>query len=973
MLSLLLTLLALTTSAQADERLARSRQTGETVQIVDYNEDGLLYLDEIGHGLDGWPELRGHRTFANDQERGNFITQHYQELAPFRLAAEAEAPVLTNPAVAGGLWTVKNSWNWDWEQRFADWIRAEVTPDFFVTHQIATDCADVAYALRWIFSRINGLPMTTRLSSGEWFTQASVRGEWQRLKTAPEWQNDQRFRAALNYVLKQTYTHSLLRDAYPVAIRKGSLLEGGFQLFIHDKSGHTQPLTRVMREGESGIPIEVLQSTTPRTVRQLMYDGYWNPAVPELGKGGLLRFRWPVTGGRGLVSPTSMPNFSEEQFAKNFVKEGEPFFLAVFRRLRPDISVDSIVRSLVQDTQTALVRRVDIVNEGFAHCQTHDCAPNTSGWEDWSTPSRDGRIGQQLIQMQNLRWRMSPEGLAEYEKIYTGSFLTLEGWPISLQLVQWGWMNLTASPDPRVPPPQRWGLSPVALHEAIVARATNSWKEREELVTKNSNCRACMPGSELWKKNYTGALDASLQQLWRMANLYCQAASADACAAFLPRLKEKFPLVGQDLTLGQTLDQFLLINADPRHSPEVRRGGMASRFNFLNMPNAYQWESGKSWLATQNSDNSRQLWDIRGAKPVEIPAPVGEWKYIHARSGHAWYADGQTLGLVSATDSVERRLTLPFQASQMQGAGEGAVLAFHNGQWALVEKDTDKLQLLGTFTATGMKSLGDRFFLMLKDQKVEIVDFSGSTPKSKVTELAPAFGNAEVWRTQTGWILRGPSDTKQMFFLARKDLALRPLPFFPDNPLISSDGKEMVGALDEKSGAYLKLNESGEVVNRRDLSRNQGAWSTLAFSEGGQSISYFLRQGKIVPQKALAGEKEVLDLQGDMVVARKEKSFVLRPQTGGRAYAEATQNIYFMAGNEREYGLVQICDMPTDPSSSTAWQTACRLENFRHPEQFSIFTGLSPWNNSVGQRAKMERGFVLNFPPGQFWLESRDR
>ena len=86
------------------------------------------------------------------------------------------------------IWEAKNRWNNDWELKFGQWLKQEVTLDFYKKYNIPTDCADAVIGLRWIFSRINYLPVANTLSdTGNLFGQFSMKKEWKRLPTATNW------------------------------------------------------------------------------------------------------------------------------------------------------------------------------------------------------------------------------------------------------------------------------------------------------------------------------------------------------------------------------------------------------------------------------------------------------------------------------------------------------------------------------------------------------------------------------------------------------------------------------------------------------------------------------------------------------------------------------------------------------------------------------------------------------------------
>ncbi len=70
------------------------------------------------------------------------------------------------PSFAGSIkesphqvWKVEDRrWTAEEESNFARWVEENIAEDFFIRHKIPVDCADVPYAVRWIYARIAGLP-----------------------------------------------------------------------------------------------------------------------------------------------------------------------------------------------------------------------------------------------------------------------------------------------------------------------------------------------------------------------------------------------------------------------------------------------------------------------------------------------------------------------------------------------------------------------------------------------------------------------------------------------------------------------------------------------------------------------------------------------------------------------------------------------------------------------------------------------
>src|SRR3972149_6191896 len=74
------------------------------------------------------------------------------------------------------VWKVgERRWTSEEERRYGQWVEENLTEDFFIRYQIPIDCADVPYAVRWIYARIAHPPAaaTTKHDKfiGHWSTQ----------------------------------------------------------------------------------------------------------------------------------------------------------------------------------------------------------------------------------------------------------------------------------------------------------------------------------------------------------------------------------------------------------------------------------------------------------------------------------------------------------------------------------------------------------------------------------------------------------------------------------------------------------------------------------------------------------------------------------------------------------------------------------------------------------------------------------
>lgn len=884
-------------------------------------------VDTISYADDGYPDVTARRHFRTTQEAAAYWRGLPQDMTPLaRRTLENQNGL--------HLWDVRAEWSWEWEVKLAEWIRAEVDADYFVRHKVATDCADVAYALRWIFAREHGLPMRSRLGSGEWFTEASVRAKWEALPTAALWFEDRRFLAALDYVLNLTYTHTLRDDAYPVEITTDALLEGGFHLSLHGDSGHTQPIMHVARPGEVGIPLLILQSTVPRAVRKLMSNGYWMNQNEPKGAGGLLRFRWPAPNGEGLVPAESMPHFSEEQYDPAFRQEGEEFFLAVYRRIAPGFKLEELVRSMLESARTALVQRQQIVSDGFAACQVQDCAPGTPGFEAWSTPSRDARIGELLRDLQNLTWKLPAPLREEFEKTNAEPFLHEGGYGFSLRFVSWLWQRGLYDSDPRVSPDERWRARPSVLVAHLTGRVRDLWAEREAFLTDTSDCPAtvCVEGSPAYSKRSSLVLDRKLLGLSSVARDYASLAPADAARDFA-RLGGQ-PLAPFGLDLRATLGRFLRLNSDPRHSAQVRRDGLNGA-----PLSSEGWGSAKSDQDFLVFFGAKQtVYDLRGPVPSIV---AGEFADVDLRSGFGFLRDGRTLHRTRLADGRVTSAELEFEIKHVRGTLGGGAIVLGENRWAVLEADLVTVSSGPMLHAAWL----DSDHVLIEDVGVAVVDRSGarkSVPLQSVSGL-------NLRATDLGWFV---GDGTGVSLLRRADLTLRPLATEGSLVFSGSDGRSLF-VQHPKGTARLELEADGAVKSRAELagaSNNYFAEAVLNYQDAGRKITCFARRGV----ECLApgpGEDVIADVRDGYTVAKIGPEWIVR-----RGPSVVYRTKAFRVGLLPE-GLAQVCEEVD--WGDDAWQYACRVIDLQRPDRYSVLTGIAAIPFLRDDSWTLERGTSL--------------
>lgn len=421
----------------------------ENSYTFEYAEDGAWWRDQVSIDKNGWPILNSHNRIQKSQR-----TQGLQALQ--KLPTD-NVPLRNKNGVT--LWPITNQWNWDWELRFTEWVKTELNSTWWKSNGISTDCADVVLSARWIFARNNGLPVANHLITGHWFTHESVKPEWENLPTAADWHQDQRFLAALDFLLSQAFTHSLWRDSYPVAINKQSLLPGGYHVHLDSDSGHVQFVYQIGLQRDQ-IPVLTLNSTVPRELRDLFeYVFAGADSYPE--GNGFTRMRWPIVSGAdvSLVPSEQMPHYSLEQFEQDFVQSPRLYFWEeVFHRLNPNANFDLIARKTLRQVADSFKARIPVVEKGYEICSANPCLEGSLEYEAWSTPSRDARILAGIGVYENLMPYVTD--WAAIREILYEPILELEGYHYSYNLNELigVWKEGRYSSNPNDEPRHRWGF-----------------------------------------------------------------------------------------------------------------------------------------------------------------------------------------------------------------------------------------------------------------------------------------------------------------------------------------------------------------------------------------------------------------------------------------------------------------------------------------------------------------------------------
>ena len=468
-------------------------------------------------------------TFENKKQALSYLKDHgYQQDRSMENFKETFSLVSTEEN-NHHIWKVKNQWSTKWEDAYTDWVSENFTKDFFVEYNIKTDCADALIALRWIFSRMNSLPMASTLAgSGILFTQDSIKEKWLTLPTHKLWYKDQLFRTVIDFVLDNTYTHTLIRDSYPVAIDPAHFGPGVHLVDLHGSSGHTRIVSFTDFTGKKA-PIKVYSSTMPKAVRSLIEGLYSDSDQVIINKGGIFRYRWAKLKNNNweLENKKNHPYYSEEQYDPAFVPKDSNFAIEIYKRLSPHFSPMLVLNESIKDLRNKFKSRIKIVEEGYDFCSQNDCEPGSTNYDDWSTPSRDEQIQEAINAIEKLTNSLSviePLLKEQKSKAYKLKSFNWGQQKISLNQLAFLWDKKLPSHDPRSSIAQRWASTPFAVAKNISQNMIKAISKRGEIIKKgNKHCsnKLCVWGDKDFKKYNTIEIDKKLSVSFFLPKYYC--------------------------------------------------------------------------------------------------------------------------------------------------------------------------------------------------------------------------------------------------------------------------------------------------------------------------------------------------------------------------------------------------------------------------------------------------------------------
>jgi hypothetical protein len=353
------------------------------------------------------------------------------------------------------IWKVGNHrWTVNEEYQFAKWVEKNVTEDFFIRYKIPVDCADVPYAVRWIYARIAHLPSAATTKDGKLIGHWST--EWGKLPTHPEWHKDLRFRKAFLHMLSETTTRTLPLDTYPVRIDPGSITPG--TVFFITES-HSGIIGRVILDGSTAHPLQTWEATSPAKLQKMSERDFLTTRPESTIYSGLVKFRWPTfKNGKWKYLPAEEhPFYSLEQYSPSLSEGHTDFVEAVAKRIDPtDYDPRDRLEKALGNTVQYVRERVPIVLAGFQRCRNGGCPEGSDLWEIHSTPGRDGRI---ILLMDHLHHLIELNHLdhAAIKEMMEGiSIPTQKGQSVTFYHLYQNYLWLSPNPEDSIE--ARWGL-----------------------------------------------------------------------------------------------------------------------------------------------------------------------------------------------------------------------------------------------------------------------------------------------------------------------------------------------------------------------------------------------------------------------------------------------------------------------------------------------------------------------------------
>lgn len=594
---LIISILLFSIEAMAKTFLVNQTLTHRKYSTIERVQDNFLYK-EFTQNNGEFQEKIDQKNFLSEKDALNYLkSKHRFYLSVNKLDFWKIAKTTEDKGLFGkkhsNIWEAKNRWNMDWEYKYAQWLESEVAVDFYAKRKISTDCADALVGLRWIFARINSLPVANTLAdSGNLFGQYSMNKKWNKLSKADNWYEDEVFMAALSYVMDLSSTRTVIQDGYPIKLTSDSLIAGTYFITLNDHGGHAKIVSKTNYSNPTELPVYTYASTSPRAIRNLALEVMVDQEWPTKGIKELLAFRWPVVNkdDEWVLTPSNAhPNYSVEEFDVSLREQFPAFISYVLFKTKGSFDPINLVKVGVEDIKRYIQQRIEVVNSGYDYCSKNKCPTNSEAYDEWSTPSRDAKLLKKYIDIDNLvsAFEYLSPGLTEFwlSQLRDNS-VTIEGINLKLSSIRYLFENNFYSIDPNISPKDRWGINGKTVLKTWFEKTISQLNDREEKIKNQGMCADnCDPRSNEWISKNTYTIDKELNQTLVQIKAYCNVISLNQCQIDgAETLNRPITLNNKILPFGTWLNTITKFNSDPRSSIDRRWGELPINEKIIELP-----------------------------------------------------------------------------------------------------------------------------------------------------------------------------------------------------------------------------------------------------------------------------------------------------------------------------------------------------------------------------------------------------
>jgi hypothetical protein len=308
----------------------------------------------------------------------------------------------------GAAWISNNTWNDSFEAKYQEWVKKEWRADIFTNSSLRvynldrtksidmsnykTDCADAAYLMRGLFSYLHSLPYKIKMDFDPENKNSNVSSSsskdacgfssfcWNNISNA-----DSKFKMFMQYVqTMRTNTTTLANDTYSPVVSSTGVTAGNACLLYKYHSYQIQSIN------DQGVPTKT-NSTVPYQVRDLAVStGFCTHDTAQMPNGGIRKWRTPENLYASKATLIASGLYSEDQYTMSDAQISSAI------RTGAEESIAQKDQRLLNDLTTYVNERITMIKDAYQFCvaSNNDCnsSSNFTNWDNWSTPSRDGRL-----------------------------------------------------------------------------------------------------------------------------------------------------------------------------------------------------------------------------------------------------------------------------------------------------------------------------------------------------------------------------------------------------------------------------------------------------------------------------------------------------------------------------------------------------------------------------------------------------